>query len=238
MHNPRWISLFIIFGIIHGESDDGVLGYFTESTSKILSNQTNQLILGSAALAALAATKVDHQVKSYAQTKGLLSNDISHFGDMYGGRWGHWLLWSSILATSLVNGEKDKMSEKMEFSTLAMVTNGILTEAMKRGFGRKRPNGSCCKSFPSGHTSHSFTIATIVNELYGGQMGVAAYCLAVLVATSRINDNKHYLSDVLFGAGLGTAVGRGFALEYQKQLNDKGINPTSQLSFKISIPLN
>jgi ectoine hydroxylase-related dioxygenase (phytanoyl-CoA dioxygenase family) len=54
-----------------------------------------------------------------------------------------------------------------------------------------------------------------------------------LVATSRINDNKHYLSDVLFGAGLGTAVGRGFALEYQNQLNDKGINPTSQLSFKL-----
>ena len=238
MHNPRWISLFIIFGIIHGESDDGVLGYFTESTSKILSNQTNQLILGSAALAALAATKVDHQVKSYAQTKGLLSDNISHIGDMYGGRWGHWILWSSILATSLVDGKKAEMSEKMEFSTLAMVTNGILTETMKRGFGRKRPNGSCCKSFPSGHTSHSFTIATIVNELYGNQMGIAAYCLAVLVATSRINDNKHYLSDVLFGAGLGTAVGRGFALEYQNQLNDKGINPTSQLSFKISIPLN
>ena len=238
MNQHRWISLFIIFGIIHGESDDGVLGYFTESTSKILSNQTNQLILGSAALAALAATKVDHQVKSYAQTKGLLPDNISHIGDMYGGRWGHWILWSSILATSLVDGKKAEMSEKMEFSTLAMVTNGILTEAMKRGFGRKRPNGSCCKSFPSGHTSHSFIIATIVNELYGNQMGIAAYCLAVLVATSRINDNKHYLSDVLFGAGLGTAVGRGFALEYQRQLNDKGINPTSQLSFKISIPLN
>jgi len=238
MHNPRWISLFIIFGIIHGESDDGVLGYFTESTSKILSNQTNQLILGSAALAALAATKVDHQVKSYAQTKGLLPDNISHIGDMYGGRWGHWILWSSILATSLVDGKKAEMSEKMEFSTLAMVTNGILTETMKRGFGRKRPNGSCCKSFPSGHTSHSFTIATIVNELYGDQMGIAAYCLAVLVATSRINDNKHYLSDVLFGAGLGTAVGRGFALAYRNRLNDNGIMPFPQLSFKIYIPLN
>jgi len=238
MHNPRWISLFIIFGIIHGESDDGVLGYFTESTSKILSNQTNQLILGSAALAALAATKVDHQVKSYAQIKGLLPDNISHIGDMYGGRWGHWILWSSILATSLVDGKKAEMSEKMEFSTLAMVTNGILTETMKRGFGRKRPNGSCCKSFPSGHTSHSFTIATIVNELYGDQMGIAAYCLAVLVATSRINDNKHYLSDVLFGAGLGTAVGRGFALAYRNRLNDNGIVPFPQLSFKIYIPLN
>ena len=236
MHNPRWISLFIIFGIIHGESDDGVLGYFTESTSKILSNQTNQLILGSAALAALAATKVDYQVKSYAQTKGLLPDNISHIGDMYGGRWGHWILLSSILATSLDNGKKDKLSEKMEFSTLAMVTNGILTEAMKRGFGRKRPNGSCCKSFPSGHTSHSSTIATIVNELYGDQIGIAAYCLAALVAASRINDNKHYLSDVIFGAGLGTAVGRGFALSYNNRIKEN--IPSPQLFLKIYIPLN
>jgi hypothetical protein len=238
MNQHRWISLFIIFGIIHGESDDGVLGYFTESTSKILSTQTNQLILGSAALAALAATKVDHQVKSYAQIKGLLPDNISHIGDMYGGRWGHWILWSSILATSLNDGGKTGLTEKMEFSTLAMVTNGILTEGMKRGFGRKRPNGSCCKSFPSGHTSHSFTIATIVNELYGNEMGIAAYCLAVLVAASRINDNKHYLSDVLFGAGLGTAVGRGFALAYQNRLSDNGIVPFPQLSLKIYIPLN
>ena len=238
MNQHKWISLFIIFGIINGESDDSILGYFTESSSKILSNQSNQLILGSAALAALAATKVDHQVKSYAQTKGLLSDDISHFGDMYGGRWGHWLLWSSILATSLDNGKKDKLSEKMEFSTLAMVTNGILTEAMKLGFGRRRPNGNCCKSFPSGHTSNSFTIATIVNELYGKQMGIAAYCLAVLVAASRINDNKHYLSDVLFGAGLGTAVGRGFALAYQNRSKNISIMPAPQFSIKISIPLN
>ena len=238
MNKHRFISLFIIFSVIHGGNGDSAFGYFTESSSKIISTQSNQVILGSAALAALAATKVDHQVKSYAQKKGLLSDDISHFGDMYGGYWGHGLLWSSILATSLSDGGKTGLTEKLEFSTLAMITNGILTEGMKRGFGRKRPNGSCCKSFPSGHTSHSFTIATIVNELYGNQMGVAAYCLAVLVAASRINDNKHYLSDVLFGAGLGTAVGSGFALAYRDRSNDNGIVSFPQLSLKIYIPLN
>ena len=236
MHRYRWISLLIIIGIIHGGSDDSVLGYFTESTSKILLNQSNQLILGSAALAALAATQVDHQVKSYAQTKGLLPDNVSHFGDMYGGNWGHWILLSSILVTSLDDGEKAEMSEKMEFATLAMVTNVVVTEGMKRGFGRKRPNGSCCKSFPSGHTSHSFTIATIVNELYGDQIGIAAYCLAALVAASRINDNKHYLSDVIFGAGLGTAVGRGFALSYNNRIKEN--IPSPQLFLKIYIPLN
>ena len=132
--------------------------------------------------------------------------------------------------------KKAEMSEKMEFATLAMVTNVVVTEGMKRGFGRKRPNGSCCKSFPSGHTSHSFTIATIVNELYGDQIGIAAYCLAALVAASRINDNKHYLSDVIFGAGLGTAVGRGFALSYNNRIKEN--IPSPQLFLKIYIPLN
>jgi len=69
-------------------------------------------------------------------------------------------------------------------------------------------------------------------------MGIAAYCLAVLVAASRINDNKHYLSDVLFGAGLGTAVGRGFALAYQNRSKNISIMPAPQFSIKISIPLN
>ena len=119
MQRYRWISLFIIIGIIHGGSDDSVLGYFTESTSKILLNQSNQLILGSAALAALAATQVDHQVKSYAQTKGLLPDNISHFGDMYGGNWGHWILLSSILVTSLNDDGEPKLSEKMEFATFS-----------------------------------------------------------------------------------------------------------------------
>ena len=64
---------------------------------------------------------------------------------------------------------------------------------------------------PSGHTSHSFAVAAVANELYGHTVGTAAYMLAGLVAASRIHDNKHYLSDVIVGAGLGTIIGRGFA---------------------------
>ena len=120
MNKHRFISLFIIFSVIHGGNGDSAFGYFTESSSKIISTQSNQIILGSAALAALAETKVDHQVKSYAQKKGLLSDDISHFGDMYGGYWGHWLLWSSILATSLNDGGKTGLTEKLEFSKYAL----------------------------------------------------------------------------------------------------------------------
>jgi membrane-associated phospholipid phosphatase len=82
--------------------------------------------------------------------------------------------------------------------------------------------------FHQGHTSHSFTIAAIAHELYGNQIGSIAYGLATLVAVSRINDNKHYLSDVIFGTALGTVVGRSFAIQYNENNNnivDIGITP-------------
>ncbi|MCK5085915.1 MAG: hypothetical protein KAQ90_00270 [Melioribacteraceae bacterium] len=48
---------------------------------------------------------------------------------------------------------------------------------------------------------------------------------------SRINDNDHYLSDVIVGAGLGTIIGRGFAKTFREKkylpnmtINGKGLN--------------
>ena len=233
-----YIYILIISSILDAQNNTELKDYFSESSERILSNNSNQFILGSAALVAFASTKIDQKIKVYAQDNGLLPKKVSHFGDMYGGYWAHWILWSSILGTSISNKEKNNFSEKLEFSTLAMITNGVITELMKRSFGRVRPNGGCCKSFPSGHTSHSFTVATIANELYGKEVGIAAYCLAALVATSRIHDNKHYLSDVIFGAGLGTAVGRGFALTYRDRINNKIVSIDSPLTIRITIPLN
>ncbi len=211
--------------------------YWQESGQAIISNQTNQWILGTAALAALAATQVDMQVTHYAQTKGLMSDPVSHFGDKYGAEWSHWILWSSILVTSNLNDDSiDDIISKIQFSSFALMTNRIITVGLKRIVGRVRPNGNCCKSFPSGHTSHSFTIAAIARELYGDEIGALAYSIATLVAFSRINDNKHYLSDVIFGAALGTAVGTGFALNYSKyasEASDSGITPHFQLKFTI-----
>ena len=71
---------------------------------------------------------------------------------------------------------------------------------------------------PSGHISNSFAVAAVANELYGQKVGTVAYLIAGLVAISRINDNDHYLSDVIAGAGLGTIIGRGFAKTYNENL--------------------
>ena len=226
--------------IIAKDSPDNWHSYWLQSGKAVIMDESNQWLLGKAAIAALCATQIDMKVKDYVQSHKILSDPISHFGDEMGGNWGHWILWSSIITSSKIKKDSNKkFMSKIQYSTLAMVSNGLITVSMKRAFGRERPNGSCCDSFPSGHTSHSFTMASIANELYGKNIGLISYGLATLVAVSRMNDNKHYLSDVIFGAGLGTAVGRAFAKNYQKfEETNIQVGLSSQMALKISIPIN
>lgn len=65
-------------------------------------------------------------------------------------------------------------------------------------------------SFPSGHTQSAFAIASVIAEEYGTQPYVPpiAYGLASLTGLSRIYDNKHWASDVFFGAAIGYVVGK------------------------------
>jgi membrane-associated phospholipid phosphatase len=90
----------------------------------------------------------------------------------------------------------------------AFVVNGAFTTVLKLGVGRERPNGEDDKSFPSGHTSNAFAVAAVAERHYGWKVGVPAYTVAALVGVSRLQRNKHYLSDVVAGATLGYVVGR------------------------------
>ena len=90
----------------------------------------------------------------------------------------------------------------------AYLLNVSLTNVLKLTVGRERPNGEDDKSFPSGHASTAFTLAAVAERHFGWKVGLPAYTVAGLVAVSRLQRNKHYLSDVLAGATLGYIVGR------------------------------
>ena len=69
-----------------------------------------------------------------------------------------------------------------------------------------RPDGSNYSSFPSGHTAQAFAAATFLSEEYKDRykwMPYAAYSLASGVGVLRMANNRHYISDVLMGAGMG-----------------------------------
>jgi len=84
--------------------------------------------------------------------------------------------------------------------------NGVIVEASKYIVGRERPDQSNHSSFPSGHTSTAFVAAEFLHQEYKDQsvwISVGGYSMATLIGVARIYNNKHWVSDVVTGAGVG-----------------------------------
>jgi len=90
----------------------------------------------------------------------------------------------------------------------AFIVTATYTEVLKRAVARPRPDLSDNRSFPSGHTSNAFALATVANAHFGPKVGVPAYLAAAAIGLARVDKNVHNLSDVLAGATLGYVVGR------------------------------
>lgn len=76
---------------------------------------------------------------------------------------------------------------------------------LKKAFNEVRPDGTHY-SFPSGHTANVFAGATLLSIEYGKDykwVPYAAFGVASGVGVMRLANEKHYISDVVFGAGLG-----------------------------------
>ena len=93
-----------------------------------------------------------------------------------------------------------------------VLTQGI-TQGIKLVAGRTRPDGTS-RSFPSGHTASAFATGTVLQRHFGWKVGLPAYGLAVYVGASRLSENRHYLSDVIFGATLGVLAGRQVTVSF------------------------
>jgi len=81
-----------------------------------------------------------------------------------------------------------------------------LVQAIKLSVNRTRPNGQPY-SFPSGHAAATFAFASVIERHLGARLALPTILIATYVGTSRLHDNVHFLSDVVFGAALGTAAG-------------------------------
>jgi membrane-associated phospholipid phosphatase len=95
---------------------------------------------------------------------------------------------------------KDREGSLQLGESLAL-TMGV-TYALKYSINAERPNGGG-QSFPSGHTSASFSSAEFIRKRYGWEFGVPAYALATFVGYSRVESKQHYTRDVVAGAAIG-----------------------------------
>jgi hypothetical protein len=89
----------------------------------------------------------------------------------------------------------------------AQILTELLVQPIKFATHRERPDGSNHQSFPSGHAAITFATATVIERHLGWRKSLLGYAIASYVAASRLHDNRHYLSDVIFGAAVGSIAG-------------------------------
>ena len=120
----------------------------------------------------------------------------------------------AVLGTAVVVYAAGRAKDKPKVSHVGMdliqaivVSEGV-TQGLKLATRRERPDLSARSSFPSGHAADTFAFATALERHLGWRGALPAYALASYVAASRLPANRHWLSDVMFGAAVGIVAGR------------------------------
>lgn len=173
-------------------------------------DHTPELLIG----AALLALPMDKDLfKSVRRATGTGNNDFFDTANSLGDGT---VLIPLLGGMYLLGGKSDKDTATLAFA--ALVNAGLTTEGLKRLTGRERPdtdgggefhgprfeNGY--NSFPSGHTSAAFAVATVLANRNPKQKWLY-YGLASAVGVARIRKGAHFPADVLAGAGVGIYVG-------------------------------
>ena len=152
--------------------------------------------------AALGVHQADHSIANWAQT----TTPSLPGGTYYGSQavqipvaiiW--WIAGSAAGSENQASTGRDLLRAQLSVASW--------TYAFKFATNRTRPNGMP-RSFPSGHASTSFAIAAVLEEHFGWKAGLPALLAAAYTGVSRIAQNEHWASDVVFGAALGMAAGR------------------------------
>ena len=173
-----------------------------------------------------AAASLDQTIKDRVQSSRTTGEDrfLSRYQNL-GATWsfgviGAFEVWGETA------GDTTAKRTAMDALTASLIGPGLIGTSVKYAVGRVRPNSATStfdfkpfsnnQSFPSGHASQAFAVATAIAENYRSWW-VQALCYggAGLVGYARIEQNAHYTSDVVAGALLGWSVARGIAHRHE-----------------------
>lgn len=159
--------------------------------------------------------------------------------------------------------KKEKLQTTTLLSVQAFITSGLLERTVKLLAGRQRPfiissakggpepifhgpvyvlrerrEDRVGSSFPSGHTTAAFAVATVFAEIYKDKpwIPVIAYSAASLVGLSRLTENKHWLTDVVAGAALGYITGKQVVKNYRRHASQRTAKAQKpKMSFTVAL---
>lgn len=157
---------------------------------------------------------LDHPTRDFFQSnRSDQSNDVAgvlrHFGqpEVYG------TVTLGLVGAGLITGHEEVTRAGSRLGA-TLVLAGLTSTGLKSLVGRPRPNESSDvdgfvpfsgqDAMPSGHTTVAFALATaLADDIHRPWASAGLYAIATGVGWSRMNDNKHWLSDVAGGAILG-----------------------------------
>ncbi len=157
------------------------------------------------------------------------------------------LIGSLYLGGVLLKDDRARETARLTLKSLLHAI--VVSQALKYIFRRQRPyvengvdrwfnhgRGSDYQSFPSGHTTTAWSVATVIAGMYNDKpiVPVICYSLATLVGISRLTENKHWTSDVLVGAVLGYSIGRFVLRKHNKRFNVTPIVSYDRIGVSVS----
>jgi membrane-associated phospholipid phosphatase len=104
-----------------------------------------------------------------------------------------------------IKGKNNFADRSIMYGLSTIITGGIVC-TVKSMSNVKRPDGSASNSFPSGHTTTAFAAAEFLHQEYKHRSplySILGYAAATTTGILRMYNNRHYLSDVVAGAGFG-----------------------------------
>ena len=214
----KW-SMILNIVCLHGQTIS--LNSIENGLKTTLKSKNTQVVLTSGLALTFFASKYDDIIKTNNENKSLLPSRLSQVGDFWG-----------ILSPLAVWAIMLKSNMNKDYVSNAFAANIMSTYAIKSLSQRQRPDGSNNYSFPSGHTSNSFLAAELINQIEGMPLSIPFYLLSINTALSRINDKKHFLSDVVFGAAIGISIGKGFKI-LRKEKTDQRLKDELEKDFYI-----
>lgn len=130
---------------------------------------------------------------------------------------------------------KHNFKERLLISVTSHAAMLIMGYGVKYTINEQRPDQSNNHSFPSGHVAMAFAGAELLRSEYGTAYGLAGYVVATGVAALRLYNNKHWLNDVLMGAGIGILSARigNWLLPFNRKLFK--INNKSDCSSTVAL---
>jgi len=141
----------------------------------------------------------------YRRNGSQLNTFWDNVGDVGGNPGLHFAFAGAMYFNSLYR--KDVKNYEVSKTLInALAVNGLTTLALKGIAHSESPNGDDF-GWPSGHTSSTFCLATVMHKAYGPWVGVPLFAFASYVGYERIDARNHDFNDVISGAIIGIVIG-------------------------------